>query len=136
MTMSAAAEIQDFVRRLNAAWLEGRPDDLSDMFHDNMVLVVPRFVQRLVGRQACVESYRGFVSQAGVRRFDMGDPQVDVFSSTAVAACPYTVEYETEGKRWRSSGQDLLVLVEEAGAWLVAWRTLLPESEEEIGPSG
>lgn len=132
--MSTTAEIQDLVRRLNAAWVEGRPEDLGKLFHSDMVLVAPDFVQRLVGREACVQSYQAFLSQAVVHRFELQQADVDVFGATAVASCPYTIEYEIGGKRWRGSGRDLLVLVQSAGSWSVVWRTLVSGTEEEMEP--
>ena len=121
--MSAASEIRKMVGRLNAAWVEGRPDDLPQFFHEDVVLAAPDLEKRLVGRDACVQSYRDFISQATVHQFEMKDVEVDVFGAAAVAACPYTIEYQLGERRFRATGRDLLVLVRDGGGWRVVWRT-------------
>ncbi|MGH7482787.1 MAG: YybH family protein [Longimicrobiales bacterium] len=130
--MSASEEIRDLVRRLNAAWVAGRFEELGECFHQDVVIVAPDFVHRVMGREACVQSYRDFVSQAVVHDVELREVQVDVFGGVAVAACPYTMEYELGGKRWRGDGRDLLVLAQEASGWLVVWRTLMAGPEEEV----
>ena len=63
---AAQKEAWDVVRRINAAWREGQPEQLSELFHDRMVIIGPdgrRFVE---GKEKCVASYRGFCEYASV----------------------------------------------------------------------
>jgi uncharacterized protein (TIGR02246 family) len=130
--MNPADEVREVVRRLNDAWIHGRMDELAAAFHPDVVVVAPNFVARAAGREACVRGYADFVSSAVLHRVDMEPPEVDVVGNTAVAACPYEIDYTIEGKRWRGGGRDLLVLVREDGAWTVAWRLLMAGPEEEV----
>jgi uncharacterized protein (TIGR02246 family) len=130
--MNAAHEVRSVVQRLNEAWIHGRMDELAAAFHRDVVVVAPNFAARSVGREACVRGYADFVSHAVLHRVDVEPPEVDVFGSTAIAACPYSIDYTIEGKRWRGDGRDVMVLVEEDGAWTVVWRLLMPGPEEEV----
>lgn len=131
--MNPVDEIQAIVHRLNDAWLNGRVEELAALFHPGVVVVAPGLAQRVAGREACVQSYVDFVSQAVVHRFEAEPAQVDVLGPAAVAVCPYAIEYEIGGKRWRGAGHDLLVLVDGDQGWTIAWRLLLPGAEEEVG---
>ena len=130
--MSAADEVRAVVRGMNDAWIHGRMDELAHAYHPGVVVVAPGFAARTVGREACVRSYADFVSHAVLHAAKVEPAEVDVFGSAAVAVCPYTIDYEMEGRRWRGAGRDVLVLVQRDGAWAVAWRLLLPGPEEEV----
>lgn len=133
--MDAGEEIRERIRALNAAWIERRVDDLVALFHPDAVLVAPGFAQRLEGREAVLGSYREFLAAAVVHAFEMDEPEVDVIGRTAVASCPYTMEYELQGGRWRGGGHDLLVWRRDEGEWRVVWRTLVAGPEEEVTPA-
>ena len=130
--MSAAAEIQGVVTRLNQCWLEGRFDDLESFFHPDVVFVSPDFEKRERGRQAAVDGYRSFMSQAVMHSFHMASAEVDVIGDTAVASCPFTMEYEIGGKRWSSQGRDLFVLTRDDRGWSIVWRTMLAVHDDEV----
>lgn len=130
--MSAADEVRAVVRRLNDAWIHGRMDELAAAFHPDVVVVAPSFVARAAGREACVRGYADFVSHAVLHRVQVEPAEVDVFGPMAIAVCPYSMDYTMEGKRWRGDGRDLMVLVQEDGAWKVVWRLLMAGPEEEV----
>lgn len=125
-------EVREVVERLNRAWRSGRFAELDEVFDPEVVLVPPGSGSRVLGRDAVVQSYREFTTQAAVHRFDMDPPEIDQFGTTAIASCPYSIEYEIEGRRWRGSGHDLLVLRRGESGWRVVWRTMLPGPEEEV----
>lgn len=122
------------VERLNAAWPAGDFDQLTEVFDSGAVLVslTPEGGRRVVGRDAVIQSYRDFVGQAVLHRFEMAQPSIDVFGATAVASCPYSIDYEVGGRRWKGEGRDVLVLNDGTHGWKVVWRTLLPGEEQEI----
>jgi ketosteroid isomerase-like protein len=130
--MNDREAITQLIRDMTNAVLERRPDDLLNYFHADAVLVAPGFEQRVVGRDPAVQSYRDFLAMAVVHRFASAEPRIDQLGDTAVATVPYTMDYELEGKVWRSRGNDLLVLTRVQGKWLIFWRTLLAEPDEEI----
>lgn len=126
--------IRDVIDRLNSAWPAGRMDELVDVFDPGAALVPPPPAARIVGRDAVIQGYQDFLSQAVLHRFQPEEPDIDVFGSTAVACCPYTIDYELEGRRWVGSGRDILVLHEGEAGWKVVWRTVLAGVEEEAEP--
>lgn len=134
--MNVEEQLLDLVHRLNRAWREERFEDLASFFHERAVFVAPGFSSRIVGREACVESYRTFATQARIHGFDLEEIETDVAAGTAVTSYRYVIDYEIEGRRWRGSGHDLFVLVRDAGSWLVVWRTMIPGDEEEISREG
>ena len=131
----AREQVAALVRRLNESWVNGRFDALKEFFQPDAVLVAPGFTDLLYGRDAIVQTYREFLAQATLHAFEMREPRVDVFASTAIAVCPYTTEYSLEGRRWRATGHDVLVFVETAGEWSVAWRMLAAGEEHEVPDS-
>lgn len=120
----------DVLRRLNAAWLEGRPLDVAPFLHPRAVMVFPGFGGRAEGRDALVAGFADFCGSARVHAFEERDHQCDVASGTAVVSYAFEMVYEREGGRYRSTGRDLWVLAREEGRWLAVWRTMLELSEE------
>jgi uncharacterized protein (TIGR02246 family) len=124
---AAQQEVWDVVRRINAAWREGHPERLTDLFHDRMVIIGPdgrRFVE---GKEPCVASYRGFCEYASVAHYRESDPQVDVYNTTAVVSYPFEIEYTIEGKVNRETGRDVFVLEKQHGRWLAVWRQVFTQ---------
>ena len=132
MVMSTTKQIHDLVHELNRAWIEGRFEDLRSFFHEDVVFVTPGFSEKVRGREACVESYRGFTTQAKIHGFELQEIETDTVAGIAIASCPYAIDYELEGRRWRGNGRDLLILVQDSGTWSVVWRTMMPGPEEEV----
>lgn len=124
--MSRNGEIAELVRAINACWVEGRYDDLREYFHEEMVLALPGFEQRIRGAERIIDSYRDFGQQATIHGFTPREPQVDLFESAAMTTTAFVIDYELEGRRYRESGTDLLLFAESAGKWRVRWRTLIP----------
>ena len=131
---SAAEEVAGVVRAINDAWTHGRTEELHRLVRPDVVQALPILRDRVTGAEAYVRGYNEFLASSVVHEFAAEEPVVDVFGSTAVATCSYTIEYEHGGRRWRGTGTDLLVLVQEDGWWKAAWRALVPGEEEEIQP--
>ena len=123
----SSAEVERFVRDLNNAWIEGRCDDLVPLFHDQVVMVPPGTGQRIVGRDAMVDSYRQFLAAAKVHEFRTLDLRADVFGGTAVAALRFEIRYEMQGRVYQERGTDFMVLHRDDSAWQVVWRTQVAE---------
>lgn len=119
--------IEELVRAMNAAWLEGRIEDLRDYFADDVVLVPPGSGDRLIGREDVMESFRQYLEQAVTHEFEERSLAVDVIGSTAVARLRFRVRYEYAGSVYEEQGQDILVLAESGECWRIVWRTQLPE---------
>jgi uncharacterized protein (TIGR02246 family) len=128
----AVRQVAHTVRQLNRTWLEGKVEDLARFFDPDVTLAAPGFAQRLVGRDAVLDSYRDFLEQATLHHFEMLEPNIHVVGGTAIATCPYETEYSVGGQRWKGDGHDVLVLLEKDGAWRVIWRHLAAGPEEEV----
>lgn len=132
---SPAVELQELITRLNDAWLGHRFEQLGEFLHPEAVFVTPDFSTRIVGRGACVASYRDFVSTAKVHSFRAAPADVDVIGTVAVALVPYEIDYEMEAGRWHATGWDMLVFRQLANEWIVAWRWMLPGEETPVDPA-
>jgi hypothetical protein len=136
--MSNAGERRDrddvarVLRSINDCWLNFKPQELAQYFHNDMVMVFPGFAGRVEGASAVVAGYEDFCANARVHEYDEQDLQVDMFGSTAVASYTFRMVFEREGLKYSSNGRDLFVLNKEAGAWLAVWRTMLDVAEEAI----
>ncbi len=117
--------VAEALRRINQAWLNGRPDDLVHLLHPAMAMVFPGFTGRGEGRTAIVAGFADFCSNARVHSYREGDAQVDVVGDTAVMSYTFEMVYERSGQSFRATGRDLWVLTRQDGQWLGAWRTML-----------
>ena len=131
-TGDARDEVVDAVRRINDAWLEGRPEDVTQDLDEDVVFVAPGFARRAEGRDAAVQSYRDFLASATIGQFTESDLSVDVWGDTAVASHRYEIEWTAKGKQHRDRGHDLFVFRRAAGTWRAAFR-LQTEEEREPG---
>lgn len=130
----AQRDASDLLRRINRAWLEGRPRDLLPLLHPEIVLAIPGSTSRVQGREALVEGIVDFCENARVHAFEEHEHQVDVVGQTAVASYSFTMVYEREGHRYRSTGRDLWVFTREGTEWLAIWRTMLDVTDEPAQP--
>ena len=132
--MTNISELETFARALNASWLEQRWDDLAACFHEQVVIVTPDFSQ-IAGRDACVNGYRDFMTQATIHEFEVDDVKVHSIDRTAVLTVAYRIDYEIPTGRWRSAGREVLVAGLAGKHWQVIWRMLLPAPEEPVAGS-
>lgn len=130
-TNSQAHSILSTLQQINTAWCQGRTRELEKYFHRNMVISMPNLGQRLQGAAACVKSYEAFCAQATVESFREADHQVDIFADTAVLTYRFEIAYLMKRRRIQESGREILFFKQEAGRWLVVWRTLISEAEEQ-----
>ena len=123
---------REHLRRINQAWLEGRPLDLGPLFHPDVVMVIPGFAGRAQGREVLVKGFVDFCSGARVESFEESDTQVDVVGRSAVASFAFSMVYEQGGARFRSTGRDLWIFEREGEEWLAVWRTMLDVTDEPV----
>ena len=121
-------EICELVRKINEAWVQGRPEELAEYFHRDMVILHPDLETRAAGRAACVEGYADFCRQATIHRFEPSEPAIEVFGETAIAVYRWEIAYEMKGQSFKEAGRDLFVFIQEGGKWQAVWRTLIPQA--------
>lgn len=124
--MTDETAVREVVAAISAAWRESRLDDLADLLHPEVVFVAPGFADRLEGREACVDSYRAFLSGSTILEYEEGDPAIHVVADTAVSTARYRIAWEAGGVTDRETGHEVLVLARDAAGWRVVWRTLAP----------
>lgn len=117
------------MRRINRVWLDGDVDALSPMLHPEIVMALPGFAGRIVGREEFLAGFRDFCQNAKIHQFHDYDHHVDVVDGTAVVTFRYEMVYERSAERYRSTGRDLWVFENQSGAWIAVWRTMLDLEE-------
>ena len=127
MTRLTATETEAWrvVQRVNEAWRTNRLEVLPALFHVDAVIVDATHLPLAVGRAACVDSYRAFVTSATVEAYTEGAPTVTLFGAAAVVSYPFQIGYSIGGQTYSETGSDCLMLVRGSQGWLVAWRQLV-----------
>ncbi|MDR7545230.1 MAG: nuclear transport factor 2 family protein [Armatimonadota bacterium] len=120
------AAIGRLVEEINAAWVGGRPERLAAYFHEDMVIISPRFQDRVEGRDTCVASYGEFVAGTRIHHYHATDPDVHVVGDAAVATYRYAITYSIDTTDFQEVGWDVWVFVRVSGAWQAIWRTVVP----------
>jgi hypothetical protein len=124
-------EIWQLIQDLNDIWVKGRPEDLLDLFHEDMVIISPDFQERGRGKEACMKSYKDFSTQADIKDLKVMNPRIDVYENTAITSYSFEITYEMKDKIFHDTGRDMLVFVREGGKWQAVWRTILPLSPDK-----
>jgi hypothetical protein len=117
-------EIQGVIAEISQAWLNGRVDDLSQIFHEDMVIVGPDFQELSRGKASCVKSYHDFLAQAQVIDYRESEPMVDDWVTIAVATLPWEMTYELAGRRYKESGHDTFAFKRQDDRWQAVWRLM------------
>ncbi len=119
-------EIRSLLEKVNQAWLNNQIEELENYFHRDIVIAQPGLRAHARGRQACISSYKEFVSRTITRNFDTSGYIIDVWGKIAVVSYRFVMDYELQGVLHHDSGTDLFVLIREEEKWLVVWRTIIP----------
>ena len=114
------------MKQINRAWIDNELIELERLFHEEIVFSSPQGEPLAKGREACIDSYAQFMSQAKVLEVTLEDAEVDVFGSTAVAVYGYDMTWEMNGERFQEPGRDLFVFNHDENRWVAVWRTILP----------
>ena len=131
MSTAAHEEVSRTLSSINQAWLEGRALDLEALFDPKIVMLLPGGTC-VKGRNLLVQSFVDMCENARVHGFEESDRQVDVFGDAAVASFAFTMVYEREGEKYRSTGRDLWVFSRGERGWRAIYRTMLDLAEEAV----
>ncbi len=113
-------EVWRTVQSLNKTWAGGgNPDELKNFFHKDMVAITCTDRERIEGGDACVASWKAFVSAAKVNYWKETAPKVQLYGSGKFAVVTYywDMSYEMNGQTVRAKGRDMFVLVKENEKW-------------------
>ena len=72
-------QIHQIIKKINQSWLDGRPENLNQYFHDNMMIVSHEFKVMGAGKAVCVKSYSDFISHAVIKDYQESDPEIHVW---------------------------------------------------------
>jgi hypothetical protein len=127
--MSIAAEratFSDLFRKLTFAWRTRDLAGLELIFHRDMVIGAQGQTMTLIeGRDACIETYRDFAERAIIETYTEDPAWIGVWTDTAIASYAWDMTWTDEEGFHAASGQDVLTLAKEEGAWRVVGRMLL-----------
>jgi len=115
-------QIHQIIKKINQSWLDGRPENLNQYFHDNMMIVSHEFKVMGAGKEVCVKSYTDFINQAVIKDYKESDTEIHVWTNTATAFYNYEMAWEMNGKSFNEKGRDFFVFTYEDGKWLAVWR--------------
>ena len=124
-------EIWQLIQDLNDTWVKGRPEDLLDLFHEDMVIISPDFQELGRGKEVCMQSYKDFSTKADIKDLKIMNPRIDVYENTAITSYSFEITYEMKDKIFHDTGRDMFVFVREGGKWQAVWRTILPPSPDK-----
>jgi len=125
--------IRQVIQQINESWLAKRYDEIGSFLVSDAVIALPGSTERVLGRDAYVRSYREYDDAAKTHEFRAETPQIDLIGDVAVAVCPFFIDYELQGKRYREGGKDLLVFRRFNDEWRVVWRTMKTEPAQSGG---
>src|SRR3954447_23863719 len=93
------------LRRINEAWLDGRPHDLLPLIHPEITMVLPGFAGRIRGARSFIIGFEEFCRRSRVHSYQEREQQVDVIADTAVASLRFEMVYEREGASYQATGR-------------------------------
>ena len=124
--------IEESLRRINEAWLSGRPEKMKPLLDEKIVMIYPGFIGRSEGQEAFIAGYVDYCEQALMISYQESDLQIDVGGDTAVASYAFEMSYERKGDKYLSRGRDLWVFTRKQDEWVAVWRTMLDLTEEPV----
>lgn len=121
--------VADVLVRLSQAWRAGRFDALEEVFHPDAVIAAPgAFDAPIRGREACIETYRGFLSAATITEYQEQPAWIGVWGSTATASFAWVIAWEDGEGVHCATGQDVLALAKSETGWQIVGRLLLEQA--------
>ena len=111
-------EVWQTLRALNDAWTKGKPNDLKNYFHRDMVAITATDRERLEGREACFTSWNNFAKAAKSHHWKELEPRVQIYGNTAVVTYYFDMSFEMGGQTVKLGGRDMFVFAKEGGKWL------------------
>jgi ketosteroid isomerase-like protein len=117
-------EVWSTVQALNRAWATDLdPARLADYFAPEMIAITPTDRDCLVGRQACIAGWAGFVNTTTILRWVEKNPKILLLAEgrSAVVAYEFEIDFKMRGRLIQMTGRDLMTFDQREGRfWLVA----------------
>ncbi len=110
-------EVWQTLRALNDAWTKGKPDDLKNYFHRDMVAITATERERLEGRESCFTSWNNFAKAAKIHDWKELEPRIQIYGNTAVVTYYFDMSFDMGGQTVKLGGRDMFVFVNENEKW-------------------
>jgi hypothetical protein len=112
-------EVWDFIQRMNRTWTSGKPEELKDYFHRNMVAIAPTDRKRFEGQEACMAAWRTFAEATKIKSWRETDQKVDLYNEgrTAIVTYYYHITFQMDRQTITTHGRDMFTLVKDGGRW-------------------
>ena len=127
--------VQRVLDRIQTAWREGRPEEMSPLLSPDITFVFPGFSMRLTGRDRLIDSYRDFLAGSRLRSYREERRSIEGGPRAALAEIAFDMIYTRAGSDWRSHGIELWALERRAEGWVAYWRTMQELTEEPVSGS-
>jgi len=128
--------VQRVLDRIQRAWREGRPEEMSAVLAPDISFVFPGFSMRLSGRDRLIDSYRDFLAGTRLRSYREDRRSIEGGAGAALAEIAFDMTYSRDGQDWRAHGIELWVLERRPEGWIAFWRTMQELTEELVTESG
>ncbi len=118
---SIKQEVWETVQNLNRTWTtKGKIEQLRRFFHDNMVAITPMNNDRLEGKEACFQGWKGFYDTCEITSWIEREPLIQLYGNGSFAGVTYYyyIVFEMNGNLFQESGRDMFSLVKENKNWL------------------
>jgi ketosteroid isomerase-like protein len=114
------SQTQQFIERLNQAWLSEDAATLERLYHPDVVLLPPDAGEPIVGRVAVLASYREFHAAARVIRFEVRSLEVYEFAATTLVHMRFDIDFKfiadaSDAPHQSEAGLEVYTLVEQPG---------------------
>jgi ketosteroid isomerase-like protein len=129
-TKKQSEKIIETIRAMNRCWTETwNEEQFQKYIHADAVAIVPSTSGRLVGRDAYVAGWRGFVTAAKVLSWDETDHRVQLYATGKCAVVTYlfSIRFEMGGQLQTMQGRDMFFLTKEKSRWMVVADQFSPE---------
>jgi len=127
--------VQRVLDRVQRAWREGRPEEMSAVLAPDVTFVFPGFSMRLSGRDRLIDSYRDFLAGTRLVSYREDRRSIEGGTSAALAEIAFDMTYARGGREWRAHGIELWALERRPEGWLAFWRTMQELTEEPVSAS-
>lgn len=115
-------QVWQVVQAMNRIWaVEGKVEGLEEYFHENMVSIIPTDHDRHEGREECIAAWKIFVDSVTMHDWKEINPRVDLYGNGQFAVVAYYFEgtFDMGGRTLKTTGRDLMTLVNENGKWWI-----------------
>jgi ketosteroid isomerase-like protein len=115
-------EVWAAIQEMNRLWtIENRADELSNYFHESMVVINPTDNERISGGKNCVEAWKNFTIAAKIFHWVEIDPLVQIYGAGNFAVVTYyfDMSFEISGQKIDMKGRDMFTLIKEDDRWWI-----------------